>query len=92
MALEMGEGRFTVLFLFFMSGMKRLIMKERSVWSSPSLLFIFYLHKYILLKRDRLAKLNKSFLVSIKASPTLLRRQAGAQDREFAAHCSPGPS
>jgi hypothetical protein len=30
MALEMGESSFTVLFLFFMSGMKRLIMKERS--------------------------------------------------------------
>jgi hypothetical protein len=95
MALEMGESRFTVLFLFFMSGMKRLIMKECSVWTSPSLLcFIFDLHKYKLSKRDSLAKLNKSFLISNKASPPppLLRRQDDAQDREFAANCSPGPT
>jgi hypothetical protein len=41
MALEMEESRFTVLFLFFMSGMKRLIMKERFRLVIP--FFMFYI-------------------------------------------------
>jgi hypothetical protein len=94
MALEMGESRFMVLFLFFMSGMKRLIRKERFRLVIPFFMFYILFLKYILLKRDSIIKLNKSFLVSIKASPILLRRQdtCSAQEREFAANCSPSPT
>jgi hypothetical protein len=68
---------------------------ERAFQSGHPLLYVLYftyINICILLKRDSLAKLNKSFLVSIKASPTLLRRQDGAEDIEFAANCSPGPT